>query len=72
LSDKLNIPYADLNREKIASELKARSLDESLINEMLDTLDLCEMARYAPVSGITAQQVFDKAQNMINNIENKI
>ncbi|MFS2189274.1 BatD family protein [Mucilaginibacter sp. Mucisp84] len=72
LSDKLNIPYADLNREKIASELKARSLDESLINEMLDTLDLCEMARYAPVSGITEQQVFDKAQNMINNIENKI
>ncbi|HEY9195097.1 MAG TPA: BatD family protein, partial [Mucilaginibacter sp.] len=72
LSDKLNIPYADLNREKIAGELKARSLDESLINEMLDTLDLCEMARYAPVSGITEQQVFDKAQNMINNIENKI
>jgi hypothetical protein len=72
LSDKLNIPYADLNREKIAGELKARSLDESLINEMLDTLDLCEMARYAPVSGITEQQVFDKAQNMINNIEDKI
>lgn len=72
LSDKLNIPYADLNHEKIASELQARSLDENLINEMLDTLDLCEMARYAPVSGITEQQVFDKAQNMINNIENKI
>jgi hypothetical protein len=30
------------------------------------------MARYAPVSGITEQQVFDKAQDMINNIENKI
>jgi hypothetical protein len=72
LSDKLNIPYADLNREKIADELKARSLDESLINEMLDTLDMCEMARYAPVSGITGQQVFDKAQTMINNIESKI
>ncbi|PWK75976.1 oxygen tolerance protein BatD [Mucilaginibacter oryzae] len=72
LSNKLNIPYADLNREKIADELKARSLDESLINEMLDTLDMCEMARYAPVSGITGQQVFDKAQTMINNIESKI
>ncbi|AYL97912.1 BatD family protein [Mucilaginibacter celer] len=72
LSDKLNIPYADLNREKIGDELKARSLDESLINEMLDTLDMCEMARYAPVSGITGQQVFDKAQTMINNIESKI
>lgn len=72
LSDKLNIAAADLNREKIAAELKARSLDEPLINELLDTLDLCDMARYAPVTGISEQQVFDKAKHMINDIENKI
>jgi hypothetical protein len=30
------------------------------------------MARYAPVSGISEQQMFDKAKNMINDIENKI
>jgi hypothetical protein len=72
LSDKLNIAAADLNREKIASELKTRELDEPLINELLDTLDLCDMARYAPVSGISEQQMFDKAKNMINDIENKI
>jgi hypothetical protein len=72
LSDKLNIAAADLNKEKIETELKARSLDEPLINELLNTLDLCEMARYAPVSGISEQQVFDKAKNMINDIENKI
>lgn len=72
LSDKLNIAAADLNREKIAAELKARSLDEGLINSLLETLDLCDMARFAPVSGISAQQVFDKAKNMINDIENEI
>ncbi|MGF7040173.1 BatD family protein [Mucilaginibacter lappiensis] len=72
LSDKLNIAAADLNRERIATELKIRALDEGLINELLDTLDLCDMARYAPVSGISEQQMFDKAKNMINDIENKI
>jgi hypothetical protein len=72
LSDKLNIAAADLNRERIATELKTRTLDEGLINELLDTLDLCDMARYAPVSGISEQQMFDKAKNMINDIENKI
>jgi hypothetical protein len=72
LSDKLNIAAADLNKEKIASELKARSVDEGLINELQDTLDLCDMARYAPVSGISEQQVFDKAKNIINDIEDKI
>lgn len=72
LSDKLNIAAADLNRERIATELKTQALDEGLINELLDTLDLCDMARYAPVSGISEQQMFDKAKNMINDIENKI
>jgi hypothetical protein len=72
LSDKLNIAAADLNKEKIATELKARSLDEGLINELQDTLDLCDIARYAPVSGISEQQMFDKAKNMINDIEDKI
>lgn len=72
LSDKLNIAAADLNRERITTELKIRALDEGLINELLDTLDLCDMARYAPVSGISEQQMFDKAKNMINDIENKI
>ena len=72
LGDKLNIAAANLNREKIATELKARSLDEPTINELLETLDLCDMARYAPVSGISEQQMFDRAKNMINNIEEKI
>ncbi len=72
LGNKLNIDPADLNREKIASELKARELDEPIINDLLDTLDLCDMARFAPVSGVTEQQVFDKAKTTINNIEEKI
>jgi hypothetical protein len=72
LSDKLNISYADLDRETIALALKARSLNEGLINQLLDTIDLCEMARYAPVTHISANEVFEKAKNTINAIENEI
>jgi len=72
LSDKLNIPVADLNKENITDQLKARALDESTINQLADTIDLCEMARFAPVTGISQQQVFDKAKNTINEIEDKI
>jgi len=39
---------------------------------LLDTLDLCEMARYAPVTHISAQQVFEKAKGVINAIEDEI
>ncbi|HEY4327640.1 MAG TPA: BatD family protein [Mucilaginibacter sp.] len=72
LSDKLNISYANLDRETILSELKARSLKELLINQLVDTLDLCEMARYAPVTHISQQEVFEKAKGIINDIENEI
>jgi hypothetical protein len=72
LSDKLNISAAGLNRETIIENLKSRSLNEQLINKLLDTLDLCEMARYAPVTHLSAQEVFEKAKSIINDIENEI
>lgn len=71
LSDKLNISMADLNKEAIASSLKSRSVDEQLINQLVATLDLCEMARFAPVQ-VSEQEVFDKAKSIINDIENGI
>jgi hypothetical protein len=72
LSDKLNIPIADLNKENITAQLKARRLDDVTLNQLTDTMDLCEMARFAPVTGISEQQVFDKAKLTINEIEEKI
>ncbi len=72
LSDKLNIAYANLDRETIASALKAKLADMPLVNRVLETLDLCEMARYAPVTHITKQEVFEKAKGIINDIEDKI
>lgn len=72
LSDKLNIPVADLNKENIIAQLQSQSLESTKINQLVDTMDLCEMARFAPVTGISEQQVFDKAKNSINEIEDKI
>ncbi len=72
VSDKLNIPVADLIKENIVSRLQARSLNTATIKQLVDTMDLCEMARFAPVTGISEQQVFDKAKNSINEIEEKI
>jgi hypothetical protein len=69
LSDKLNISAADLNKENIREQLKLRAVNESIIDQLTETLDLCEMARYAPISGISEQEVFDKAKTIINDIE---
>ncbi|SDT59846.1 Oxygen tolerance [Mucilaginibacter mallensis] len=72
LSDKLNIPAADLNRENIADKMKAKSLDGTLIKKLEDTMDMCEMARFAPSTSIAQQEVFENAKNIINEIEDKI
>jgi hypothetical protein len=72
LSDKLNIQYAGLDRETIAASLKARSVSDEVVTRLLDTLDLCEMARYAPVTHISENEVFDKAKGIINDIEDEI
>lgn len=69
LSDKLNISAAELNRENIGEKLRARGVEDALVKQLTDTLDLCEMARYAPVSGVSEQEIFDKAKNIIGNIE---
>jgi len=72
LSDKLNIQFADLNKERIESALVDKKVSEQLRGRLLDTLDLCEMARYAPVTHISQQEVFEKAKGIINDIENEI
>ncbi len=72
LSDKLNIPFADLNKENITDSLKAKSVDDTVIRQLNDTMDMSEMARFAPVSGISQEQVFENAKNIINEIEDKL
>ncbi len=72
LGDKLNIPVADQNKENIVTALQSRNLDAATIRQLTDTMDLCEMARFAPVTGISAQQVLDQAKNTINEIEQKL
>ncbi len=72
LSDKLSIPVSSLNRENIEEKMKERAIHEHTIRQLTETMDLCEMARFAPVTGISQQEVLEKAKNIINEIEERI
>lgn len=69
LSDKLNIEAADLSKEHIIMQLSSRGIRQELILRLTESLELCEMARYAPISGLSQQEVFDKVKSTINEIE---
>jgi len=68
VSDKLNIALSELNKENIAQKLIDIKVSEATTKELMSTLELCEMARFAPIS-VSEQEIFDKAETIINQIE---
>lgn len=70
ISDKLMLPVADLTRERIGEELRSRGKDEAVIQEILDILDACGYARYAPVTESGAMEKhYGQAVKVISQIE---
>mgnify|MGYP003690552727 CR=1 FL=1 len=68
LSDKLSIPLSELNQEKIKEKLAA-SLSEVEIKSLLQTLEFCEMAKYAPITSVSEDDLLQKAEVIIELIE---
>lgn len=73
LSDKLNIPVSDLSKESISAALTAKSVSTDTISKVIETLDTCEFARYAPsaVSG-DLQKIYSDSVSLITQLEEEI
>lgn len=73
LSHKLNIPVADLSRDKIKSTLSTKQVDADTLLKLINTLDQCEYAKYAPgaVSG-DLQTVYSNTVSLVTNIEQQL
>jgi len=71
IGDKLNIAVSELNQNNIKDKLIAISVAEQTINSLIETIELCDMARFAPVS-VSEQEVYNKAENIINQIEQEV
>lgn len=70
ISDKLNIPVADLNRENVAAKLGAARIAETVVDRFLTALDECEYARFAPGDKKeTMDKLFKDATEVITAME---
>jgi hypothetical protein len=47
-SNKLNIPASEINKELIAEKLRNKNIEADWIKKIIDDLDHCDLARYAP------------------------
>ena len=71
LSDKLNIPQANLTKENVEAELMVFGGDKEVSDRFIDILNTCEFARYAPSQAPEAmEQLFKQTFDAIGKMEN--
>ena len=73
MSDKLNIPVAELSKERIAEILSEGGVPASLIDSFVGLVDACEFARYSPSSGNEAMTAhYEAALDVISSIDSNM
>ncbi|HET6243665.1 MAG: protein BatD [Bacteroidetes bacterium] len=70
--DKFNMPVTMLNKDNITLHLKNKNISEPIIDKVALTIDLCEMARFAPVTDISVKTVYSDTTEVIAKLEGEL
>ena len=68
LSDRFNIPVADLTKESIREELNRRGATEEA-KDVTAIISQCEEAQYSPIESVTMDQVYGQGIEIVSRIE---
>lgn len=73
IGDKFSITVAELTKDKITEMLLINHINEQTVKRVIETLNTCEFAKYAP-SAVTdnLQEVYSETVDLISQIENQI
>jgi hypothetical protein len=73
VGDKFNMSVVDLSKDKISEMLLSKQVNEQTIQQLLETLNTCEYAKYAP-SSVTGDlnKVYIDTLELISQIEEQI
>lgn len=73
LGDKLGIPLASLSKETVSEAFASINVNMALAEKFIETINLCEYARFAPDSGDTAiQNIYNQAVEIISKMEREL
>jgi len=70
LSDKLQIPSAELSRTTISQYMQERKMPEADLTELIRLLDACEFSRFAPDADSGMQLVYKDSIALLTRTEN--
>lgn len=71
ISDRFNIPVADLTKESIREELSRRGAVEQA-REMTEIISMCEEAQYSPLATTSMDEVYGKGIEVVSKIESVV
>lgn len=72
LKAKLKIETSEFSKDKIASLLVEKNVDETTREGFVGLLKNCEMARYSPFSDVQMQQDYNRASEVISQLDKQI
>jgi hypothetical protein len=73
VGDKLNISVAELTKPRVESELQSRGLDDTTISKLINIIEKCEFAHFAPSSAeMQLDYIYKEAVDIIDVLEQKI
>jgi len=72
-SEKMNIPYSEISRDKIEDLLIEKEIELSLRQILSSILEQCEIARFAAVSSQNdLSEIYENTANLLTKIDAKI
>lgn len=72
-SNKLAIPLSELTKDNISAQLIAKNATNESVNNLLETIQSCEMAQYAGLSSSTTpDSLYQQALKVITKLEGEI
>jgi hypothetical protein len=73
LRDKLSISQSNLTKEQVQNVLSEKAVDASVYSRIVEVLNTCEFARYAPISDAkNMENLYKETIQVISDIENSI
>lgn len=72
LKAKLHIETSEFSKEKIQILLTEKAVNGDSIQEFVNILEHCELARYTPITNVEMQQDYDKAATTISIIDKEL
>ncbi len=73
IGNKLSLSASELNKEKIKSLLDLKDVDSNTTNQLLQLLETCEFARFAPVKDEQKMKdAYERSVELISVLESKL